>query len=262
MISIATGEMTEALREVWRDGFGDDEAYISMFFEGCFQQSKAVCYFLKGKPISVAYLLPAVFVDEEGRRQPVYYLYAAATLHSCRRKGYFGRILEWIKRNIKEKVLLVPAEASLAEYYAKNGFQIWQTERKILLPAQKPDRASHWEEIGVDEYHKKRDCQFMNQCYVRWEMPMLRYILRENEFCGGFCGKILTKEGSIYVLGRRQGNTLQVLEALGIQGEKNWADYICSLAGSRGCDEAEVCLAPIVMVNGRLSAGYFNLIMG
>ncbi len=268
MIIWADSGRSGELIDIWQQSFGDSEEYIRMFLDANSSRIKIPAYELQGKLISVAYLLPVAYCDGKGLKSSCYYLYAAATLPQYRGKGYFAELLRYVQDNLSEPVILVPGEESLAEYYAKQNFYIWQnkhfyentksdfTEENLVLAADVSD-------ISVKEYYKKREEILTSQPHMEWSLEFLEYIVRENMFCGGnqICMKIRDKE---YIMMYRTIDE-GVLDVQEILPHKNLQEAIQQLSGYFLCKEIRVHLKPLVMATQKLAyndEAYFNLTMG
>ena len=121
----ATADDRLQLFRLWKTVFGDDDAYIRLFFDGAFQSSRCFAKKVDGRIVSALYLLDCG-VKVNGEMLPGYYLYAAATEEESRGRGYMGALVEEAKRVSDEEkrlLLLVPASESLYAYYARFGFQ-------------------------------------------------------------------------------------------------------------------------------------------
>jgi hypothetical protein len=264
MIREITGEVPEKLIEIWKQCFGDEEAYIRTFL--CKNQDyMRIFIFEEDKtPVSVAYLLDAEYTAEDKTTIPLYYLYAAATAPEYQKKGYFGGLLEWIFSHAGRPVILVPANPQLIEFYEHKGMHVWQQEEyvKIFLSyAQVQGKIAQADAVWYTDFRHK--CWY-KRGYVRWDCHMMNYILQENEFCSGFCRKITIYGTDYAVLARKNGDCLEVLEVLSENGE--YQNCVQLLLAQTHCTYARVCVRPEVMCTAdfpiEMGAGYFNLTMG
>ena len=113
------------LKNLWQTVFGDEPAYIALFFEGTWQRSHTFADFENEQLASVLYLLDCSVILG-GEHFSGYYLYAAATLPAFRSQGRMRALLEEAKTFTalqgKAFIALVPGEPSLTAYYEKSGF--------------------------------------------------------------------------------------------------------------------------------------------
>lgn len=105
------------IREIYKEAFGESGKFDDLFFEKFGSAAKTLK--ADGKIVSVLFLLPC-FIN--GKK--IYYIYAAATKKTERKKGYMGKLLETVKAEIKEPLFLKPAKTSLIAFYEKAGFKL------------------------------------------------------------------------------------------------------------------------------------------
>ncbi len=127
MIQPGTPDQIPALKAIWAASFPEDppEA-IEDFFARCFRPEECLTAFEGGEPVSMAFLLPALY-QRGGKAFPVQYIYAAATLPAWRGRGIFGALLrgalEEGRRRGQFASFLHPGEPSLAAYYGRFGYR-------------------------------------------------------------------------------------------------------------------------------------------
>lgn len=265
MVDFADEQAVPELITIWETCFGDSRAYIQMFLTHNFHRIKTVVRKQDGQAVSVAYLLPLTYAKKEQESVKSWYLYAAATLPAYRGRGYFAEILAFIRQNIKEPVILVPAEASLVGYYEKHGFHRWLEE---VICERTTDREKDFGEVTfqsltAEEYVKERDRQFLVGGYMKWSEPFMEYIFAENAFCGGAQIRMQTRNGAQSFLYRADGEVLHILEAV---PSKISEEALQLLLQHHACTRAVICQQPTVMATTDLvlpqGTGYFNLTMG
>lgn len=113
-------EQTDSLRQLWKEAFGDSDAFLDEFFTRGFAPDRCRCVTLDDEVVAALYWFDCRL---DGR--PLAYLYAVATAKSHRGKGLCRNLVENTNAHLKELgysgVLLVPAEG-LDELYAKVGY--------------------------------------------------------------------------------------------------------------------------------------------
>jgi len=117
----------EELKELWHTVFGDDYAYINLFFKNEYSLCDTFAEIVDGKVVSVLYLLDCR-VDFNGGTYNGKYLYAAATHPDYRSRGLMGKLIieaiDYCKNNSGiDFISLVPANDGLYDYYGKFGFK-------------------------------------------------------------------------------------------------------------------------------------------
>ena len=123
----AAPEDVPALKVLWAEVFGDESAYIDLFFARLFRPKDyaVLCEPNSGELLSMAALLPVTLVCE-GKRFPIAYLYGMATRPSAQGKGCGLQLLDfaadWCRQNGKAGIALQPADEGLLRFYAKAGY--------------------------------------------------------------------------------------------------------------------------------------------
>lgn len=114
-------EYSSSLKKLWKNVFGDSDEYINLLFDFGYTPRECFGEIRDGEVVSALYLLGCSIGSFSGR-----YLYAAATLESCRGQGIMSRLIEEAKEYIKKEkisfISLVPANDNLYGYYGKFGF--------------------------------------------------------------------------------------------------------------------------------------------
>lgn len=200
----------DAVAQIWKTCFGDEEEYIQFYFEHRFREDNMLVIFADGKPVSMASFLPAeILVDGEYR--PAKYVYAVATLPEYRNRGYATEIIKHASEKYKEPLILQPAEETLIEYYRKMGFEetflSYSDEKEVPAPhnaiimqecEENPEGKTlagwKFESITAEEYQSIRDAHFEKEGYVRWDAEAIRYAIYENNFCRGAAVKLVPQE--------------------------------------------------------------------
>lgn len=116
----------EALFRLWREAFGDGDEVIEHFFDTVIEYENTVVAEIDGEAVSALYLIPAE-ISHENKLYSAYYVYAAATLKSFRKRGIMAKLLEFADSLAEHRsidyLFLHPAEEYLYAYYAKNGYE-------------------------------------------------------------------------------------------------------------------------------------------
>ena len=109
----------QALREIYREAFGDDGEFEDRLFSLCGQYLRTAKQ--GGNITALLFALPCKIISEE-KGFEAYYLYAAATKKEYRKKGYMTGL---IKSLIKEgkPVFLKPENEGLIGFYERLGFK-------------------------------------------------------------------------------------------------------------------------------------------
>ena len=214
MIVTAENCNVNDLKTLWRICFGDEADYIDFFFENRFVPENTLVYSCDGKPVSQLFLLEGVF-GINGREYPSYYLYAACTHPSFRRKGIMGELLDYAKTLAESRkidfICLVPAEKQLFDYYSKFSYRT--VFSKKIITVNRCDFNNCNSSIDNPELNTSDLSLFRNRyltrrdCFI-WDDKALDYAVGENRFSDGIlyscgCGYALTrplKDGSCHII--------------------------------------------------------------
>lgn len=126
-----------ALRQLWKEAFGDTDVFLDAFFSAAFSRSRCRCVFDGETPVSVLYWFDCGF-----RGQKIAYLYAVATKKSHRGQGLCRRLLEDTHRHLTESgyagAILVPGEGSLFRFYEQSGYRTCVYSDECFFAAEDP----------------------------------------------------------------------------------------------------------------------------
>ncbi|MDD3368301.1 MAG: GNAT family N-acetyltransferase [Lachnospiraceae bacterium] len=129
-IRYANEQDIDGLVSVWKQVFGDEEAYIRGFLQNISISEQVLCYEdpLSEGVVAMLYLLPCDIVEQtnEIRNQHAGYLYALATLEEYRGAGIMGEMIRIAIHDGEKKGMktffLIPAEENLFQYYDRFDF--------------------------------------------------------------------------------------------------------------------------------------------
>ena len=149
-------EHLNGLRNLWKEAFGDTEAFLDGFFENVFSPSRCRCVTIDGQVAAALYW----FNCTHGEKR-VAYLYAIATLKKFRGKGLCASLMKDTHLHLKELgyslSMLVPASDSLFDFYARIGYTTctFITEETVL-PSKDDTNTLKLLRISAEEYGKRR----------------------------------------------------------------------------------------------------------
>ena len=143
----------QPLKALWKQAFGDTDAFIDGFFRTGFNPWRCRCVYVEDKPVSVVYWFDCLW-----QNKPVAYLYAIATDKAYRGQGLFRQLLQNTHEYLADcgyvGAVLVPAEKDLFAMYEKLGYQNFSGKEQITLPAQ-PHKISVLP-LSAKDYLQKR----------------------------------------------------------------------------------------------------------
>lgn len=133
-IDAPTGDRLPALRALWKEAFGDSDAFLDRFYRTAFSASRCRCATEGERLLAALYWFDCCY---ENRR--IAYLYAIATAKSDRGRGICHRLMEDTHRLLAEHgysgAILVPADARLFDFYARMGYTACSTIREVSCHA-------------------------------------------------------------------------------------------------------------------------------
>ena len=110
-----------ALRELWKEAFGDGDRFLDQFFEGPFAPERSRVAVVEGAVSGALYWFPA-----SCRGQSLAYLYGVATAARLRGRGLCSGLMAdtqaYLSAQGIDGMLLVPGSASLFRFYARLGY--------------------------------------------------------------------------------------------------------------------------------------------
>ncbi len=120
---INLSEDFDDLAEIWRVCFPEDAAYGEIFLKETAEKTTGLAAYVDGKPVSMAFLIPACFsVDKT--RYTAKYVYGVATLPTFRHQGFVAEILKYVAENSDAEILFLhPANPQLTAFYEKQKYR-------------------------------------------------------------------------------------------------------------------------------------------
>ena len=157
----ASDEYKDDLFLLWKEAFGDEDGYISLFFNSIYKKNTRIFASLdNGKIVSALYLIPS-YISADGKAYEGFYLYAAATLKSHRGRGIMETLINEAKNyaseNGKAFISLVPGEEYLYSYYKKFGFEPVMYRGKSIINSTNDNAKADGYQISFDTYFNERD---------------------------------------------------------------------------------------------------------
>ena len=114
-------EELEEQKSLWKAAFGDDEAYIDLFYRTCVNPEDIIILAEGGTLRSMLALLPLEVELPGGERLSSSYVYALTTDPNARKQGYGRALLQYADACLRERkvdcITVVPAEAGLFKFF-------------------------------------------------------------------------------------------------------------------------------------------------
>lgn len=207
------------LRGLWKEAFGDSDAFLDGFFSSAFSPSRCLCAWIDGALAGALY-----WFDVECEGQPMAYIYAVATVEQFRNRGICRALMAEACRCLAEKgcagTILVPEGDALRKMYGKMGFRDAASIREFSCTAGPEPAPIH--RIGEEEFRALR------RRYLPWrgvvqEGENLSFLQTQAEFYAG---------QSFLLAARKDADCLTAVELLGNTGAA--PGILTSLGCSRG----------------------------
>lgn len=113
-----TPQQISSLRALWKEAFGDTDAFLDHFYSKAFASNRCLCATVDGEVAAMAYWFDC---------GEYAYIYAVATAKKHRGKGIshalMGRIHEILTDRGYAGCILVPGEESLRQFYRGMGYE-------------------------------------------------------------------------------------------------------------------------------------------
>lgn len=145
-------EQISGLRRLWKQAFGDTDAFLDLFFGTAFSPGRSLCA-VEGDTVAAA----MYWLDCESSGKRIAYLYAVATDEAFRGRGLCRQLTEEAHRILKDLgcsgAILVPAEPGLFIMYGKMGYRTCACVTEWEVPAGEPMDLA---ELTAVEYAARR----------------------------------------------------------------------------------------------------------
>lgn len=179
-IAYAEKRDRSAVGEIWLACFPDDSPEtVDFFLDRLWNPGWCLVGRVQGRAVSMAFLLPAELVTEEGML-PLRYVFAAATLPVFQGRGYFGALLrrahELVKADGVQATFLRPAEPGLAVYYERFGYRPYFTcvDETVDLPHPPALNRPCADRVREETAVRCRDAALEGRnAWVRWPAPVV-----------------------------------------------------------------------------------------
>jgi predicted acetyltransferase len=125
MIQLADKNTRSYVRNIWKEVFEDDDAYMDLYFDEKYKDENTLVALEDNRVVASLQMLPYEITFYEAK-VPLYYLAGLSTLPDYRNRGLMAQLIQrshqlMLQRHIPLSIL-VPAEESLFSYYAGFGY--------------------------------------------------------------------------------------------------------------------------------------------
>jgi GNAT superfamily N-acetyltransferase len=217
-------------RELWELAFGDSGPYVDNFYNNYYRPERVLVLEEDGVIQAMTAWFDTTFVVSEQEQYKAAYLYAVATHPDARGKGYAGRLLHYADTHLKEvhgfhAVTTVPAQPSLHNFFAANGFRECFTHNQLLLGKMDEEPAKNLDLIAINacEYGVLREEMLKNICHISYPADALEYQAGCCRLSGGGLYRLESDRGFLLLCAEgMEDGTLMLKELLSGQNvEKN-----------------------------------------
>lgn len=199
-----------SLRSLWKEAFGDTDAFLDIFFRTAFAPDRCRCITVDGQVAAALYWFDCRF---EGK--PMAYLYAVATGKAFRKRGLCRRLMDDTRALLLDLgysgILLVP-EMQLIGMYEKMGYTVCSFVREFTC--RRSEHPIALQEISAGEYGRLRR-EFLPEGGVLQENENLQFLSQLTTLYRGdgflyaddaeLLGKADAAPGILAALGRDSG---------------------------------------------------------
>lgn len=192
----------EGLRQLWREAFGDEEAFLDAFFGTAYSEDRCRCIVIDGGIAAALHWLPCLHMDKK-----VAYIYGVATAKAHRGQGLCHTLMADTHRVLKEQgyegAVLVPQQPKLEALYSSMGYRSCCQVKEFVCGPEISDL--QLSRINAAEYAKMRR-RLLPDGGVIQEDVNLDFLATQARFYAGH-GFVLAAHV--------QGDTLYGIELLG-----------------------------------------------
>ena len=168
------------LRQLWKQAFGDTDAFLDDFFRLGYEPERSLCVRQEAQILAAMYWFDCQL---EGRK--LAYIYAVATDAAFQGRGICTAMMDAAHAQMKEQgyagALLVPCGESLFRFYEKMGYNAFGGLKKLQTEAGEP---TSLQEISGKQYAQLRR-QYLPEGAVLQEGALLDLLATQAQFYQG-----------------------------------------------------------------------------
>lgn len=199
---------TQELRALWKEAFGDTDAFLDTFASTAFSPDRCRCVTQDDKVVAALYWFDCEFMDN-----PVAYIYAVATAKAVRGQGICHTLMENTHEHLKDMgyagALLSPADKELFHFYERIGYKTCTYMDELFFDENQlyvlEEKAISVRNISTEEFTKLRR-SFLPKGAVIQENENLAFLKTQASFYTG---------DDFLMVAQKKASSLNVLEFLG-----------------------------------------------
>lgn len=173
-------------KNMWKVCFGDEDSYIDLYYSEKHKADETAVLLEDNKIAAMATMIPARVIIPSGKALELSMLYAVATHPDHQGKGYSAQIMAFCHKHLMETgmdlSILVPAEESLFDFYAKRSYEkAFYIRETVLSRAQVLSfkttikQEISIEKIGAADYNKRRRDLLAGRLYIDYNNEEIAY---------------------------------------------------------------------------------------
>ena len=170
-----------ALRKLWKEAFGDSDAFLDAFFSTGFHPQRYRCITDGDAVVAALYWFDCRFGNKK-----IAYLYAVATALSHRGQGLCRRLMADTHAFLADRgyagAILVPGEASLFDFYGAMGYQTIPCADSFSCSAS--DQAATVAVLTPEDYAARRRLLLLGGAVLQ-EGENVTFLSQICTLCGG-----------------------------------------------------------------------------
>ncbi len=223
MISFSIPSMHGDIRALWKQAFGDSEAFVSHYFTHMHRdENMLVCTQDDEELVAMMTMLPITLqcgVHSFSAR----YIYAVATEQSWRGLGISTSLMEhalsWMRDNGDAAAILVPAHFSLFSFYESQGFStVFYSSEELIKSSDLPQPEGNISDLTAEQLFMMRNRAFEHSAlFAKWDIDTLDYTIQSTKRFGGVALHFSCGDGEGYALATIEHDLCAVKE-LGLFG--------------------------------------------
>ena len=177
-VNMPQEEQIGQLRQLWKQAFGDTDAFLDGFFATGFDRRRCRCLHWNQRLAAALYWFDCHWMGKK-----LAYIYAVATEEDFRGRGFCRNLMEDTHRHLKKLgyhgAVLVPGDRGLFQMYQKLGYRGFSP--KLFREVTAAGEAVRLKPLTAEEYAQQRKTQLPDSGVVQ-DGAALNYLATFAEF--------------------------------------------------------------------------------
>ncbi len=218
MISFSIPGMHKSIRALWKNAFGDSEAFVSHYFKHMHRDGNMlICTEGDEGVVAMMTMLP-ITLQSGSHEFTARYIYAVATAMQWRGLGIstslMEQALEWMKDNGEAAAILAPAHFSLFPFYERQGFSTaFYVTEELVISGDLPKPSGSVEDLKAADLFRLRNHAYeRSRLYAKWDEKTLDYIIQSSRRFNGYALRFICGNGHGYAIAAMESDLCDVKE--------------------------------------------------